>query len=483
MTDLSGVNEALKSGYTIKLENRGPRSSGLTFELKTVFDEMAKKGLIKDKDGKGLTQEDALNMYAKLNEIHQSEGMDTNYSQMQAGQEIKYSAEQLLALAESSGYEVVESTPETTVQASVNELPEDMNINHPPVVYQPEDEPKPQLSSLPKGAKQKLRDIKNVGPEGSKETVVTTKNKDGVKVYHQVETDPKTGEAKMGKRLAVDGRGLKKNEYYAIDETIPYGAEVDTNKTVDGKKDVMTYTVKEKDGKTNRYTMVQNEDKTYTKGELLVPIYGSNKFMSQSALNKHISPLFPNGVPEGVEVQLMDINGNATPIFKKDGQTLTSSQLRQLAQVEVKEDAAEVTTPTEVKTKKDKNKSKITDEFRTQIKTMRTGVSGLDYSISDDGNIKVNGNVSLINSDFLAIQHDIYHDKKTGIYRKANCKSRSSSILSHEYTLMKQNLCLNQALYNQLSQKSELTEAEQNFMQRHEQAMHEFLTTAKSSVK
>ncbi len=328
MTDLSGVNEALKSGYTIKLENRGPRSSGITFELKTIFDEMAKKGLIKDKDGKGLTKQDALNMYAKLNEIHKADGKATNYTRMQAGQEFSYSAEQLLALAEASGYEVVEAGLEAAPEPEAEPEPE--SEPQPEPEPEPVPDPKPQLSTLPKGAKQELRDIKNIGPEGSKETVVTTKNKDGVKVYHQVETDPDTGEAKMGKRLAVDGRGLKKNEYYAIDETIPDGAEVDTNKTVDGKKDVMTYTVKEKDGKTHRYTMVQNEDKTYTKGELLVPIYGSNKFMSRSALNKLVASVFPNGMPEGVEVQVLDLSGSPTCIYKKDGQTLTSSQLRKL---------------------------------------------------------------------------------------------------------------------------------------------------------
>lgn len=349
MTDLNGVNNALQNGYTIKLENRGSRSSGITFELKAVFDEMAKKGLIKDKDGNGLTKQDAMNMYNKLNEIHKADGKATNYTRMQAGQEFSYSTEQLLELIEASGYEVVqeeskgdvpsEKVPDLTVQpeekeADIVELPKEMDINHPPVEYEsePEPAPKPQLEKVPDDAKMEKRDIVNIGDKGSKEVVVTTKNKDGVKVYRQAVQDPETNEIVYGSRLAVDTRGAKKNEYYAIDETIPDGVEVDTNKTVDGKKNQMTYTIKDENGKTHRYSMVQNDDGTYAKGEELVSVCGSGKFISQTALNKLVATIFPKGLPEGVEVQVMDRNGETTPIFKKDGKLLNNAELRKLAQ-------------------------------------------------------------------------------------------------------------------------------------------------------
>lgn len=34
----NGVNEAFNAGHIVKLQNRGPKSSGITFELKSVFD-------------------------------------------------------------------------------------------------------------------------------------------------------------------------------------------------------------------------------------------------------------------------------------------------------------------------------------------------------------------------------------------------------------------------------------------------------------
>lgn len=107
MTNLNGVNDALKNGLTIKLENRGKSSSGIIVELKSVFDEMTKIGLIKDKDGKGITKREAFNMYQKLNEIHQTTGKSTNYTKMHVGQEFQYTKEELIQLAEASGFEIV----------------------------------------------------------------------------------------------------------------------------------------------------------------------------------------------------------------------------------------------------------------------------------------------------------------------------------------------------------------------------------------
>lgn len=107
----NGINEVFNAGFNVKLQNRGPKSSGITFELKSVFDEMAKQGLIKDTDGKGLTKQDALNLYAKLNEMHQQTNRATNYTRMQVGQEFNYTSEEMKALAQAAGYEIIEQAP------------------------------------------------------------------------------------------------------------------------------------------------------------------------------------------------------------------------------------------------------------------------------------------------------------------------------------------------------------------------------------
>lgn len=218
--------------------------------------------------------------------------------------------------------ETIETTPEPKVQKEdpINVTPQ-------------EDTPIPEqsvLSTLPKNAKQQIRDIVNVGESGSKETVAIVKDKNGVKCYYQVETNPQTGEVMLGRRLAADTRGLRQDEYYTVDDTIGNGAEVDTDKTVDGKKDVMTYTIKEDDQK-KRYTMIKNDDGTYRQGEQVFDIIGSNRFISKSSLDAQVKEILGGAeLPKGVDVQVLSSNGTDTIIFKKDGQRLSGSDLKAL---------------------------------------------------------------------------------------------------------------------------------------------------------
>ena len=110
----NGVNQAFLNGLKVKLGSHGKKSSGITFELKSVFDEMAKKGLIKDTDGKGLSKQDAANLYAELNKMHEATNRDTNYAKMKVGQEFDYTADEMKALAKAAGYEIVEPESEET---------------------------------------------------------------------------------------------------------------------------------------------------------------------------------------------------------------------------------------------------------------------------------------------------------------------------------------------------------------------------------
>lgn len=96
---VDSINNVFKTGQKIELQNRGSKSSGITFELKSVFDDLAKQGIIKDTDGKGLTKQDALNLYNMLNQILQNTGRATNYTTMQTGQSFEYSADEMKALA------------------------------------------------------------------------------------------------------------------------------------------------------------------------------------------------------------------------------------------------------------------------------------------------------------------------------------------------------------------------------------------------
>ena len=134
------------NNYNIKIQNRGTKQSGITFELKNIFDEMAKQNLIKDKDGKGVTKEEAQNLYAVLNKMHQETNRATNYTSMSDGTEFSYTAEEMTTLAQAAGYEIVEqevkpkeqNEPEI-IQPEIVPLEEEHVDEHPPVIYQGDD--------------------------------------------------------------------------------------------------------------------------------------------------------------------------------------------------------------------------------------------------------------------------------------------------------------------------------------------------------
>ena len=48
----NNIDGIFKSSYQVKLQNRGAKQSGITFELKSIFDEMTKQGVIKTQTAK-----------------------------------------------------------------------------------------------------------------------------------------------------------------------------------------------------------------------------------------------------------------------------------------------------------------------------------------------------------------------------------------------------------------------------------------------
>ncbi len=338
---VNDINGAFQNGYQIKLQNRGARSSGITFELKAIFDEMVQKGIITDKDNNGLTKEEAQNLYAVLNKMHKDTNRATNYTTMRVGQEFTYNAEEMKALAVAAGYEIV--TQESTDPQS--EVPVDQGGSNPvieedadPVVLPEIKEEVPVLEEIEIPAtvitdlteifddsKISSRDIINVGEAGSKEQVLRVKHDDGTVTYHEVVTDKNTGGQSLGHRLVSNDRGWAKNEFYAVGDTIPNGAEVDP-KMVDNQKDVPTFTEKDANGKTQRFAMVLQEDGTYAKGDRLIDVAGSKNFKTETAINNELVKRFNNSnvtfdglASKGVSVQYVNSNGIEQIVFKKDG--------------------------------------------------------------------------------------------------------------------------------------------------------------------
>lgn len=117
---VDGINVGqFQQSQKIKLK----QGSSITGELKTIFDEMLKKGLIKDVNGDGFTKAELKNMYAMLNQIHKDSNRSTDYTKMGVGTEFDYTAEEMQKLAESAGFEVVQTSAEV-IEDEVIEDPE-----------------------------------------------------------------------------------------------------------------------------------------------------------------------------------------------------------------------------------------------------------------------------------------------------------------------------------------------------------------------
>ena len=116
----NGINGlSFTQGQKITLK----QGSSITGELKTIFDEMLKKGLIEDVNGDGFTKAELKNMYDMLNKIHKESNRSTDYTKMGVGTEFDYTAEEMKKLAESAGFEVVQTSAEV-IEDEVIEDPE-----------------------------------------------------------------------------------------------------------------------------------------------------------------------------------------------------------------------------------------------------------------------------------------------------------------------------------------------------------------------
>ncbi len=90
----------------VNLQKRG-RHSGITYDLRDDFIDLANKGIIKDKDGK-FTKKDAYNLYLALDKIQKQKKLNTNYHHMKGGSKFDYSEKEVEDMIKAAGYDIVD---------------------------------------------------------------------------------------------------------------------------------------------------------------------------------------------------------------------------------------------------------------------------------------------------------------------------------------------------------------------------------------
>ncbi len=328
---VDAINNVFKSGQKIELQNRGAKSSGITFELKSVFDDLAKQGLIKDKDGKGLTKQDALNLYNMLNQIHQNTGRATNYTTMQTGQSFDYTAEEMKALAEAAGYELVESEEKPTPKyPEILDASQDKPVLLGDAVPDIDNSEIKMSKDMQRAATESLVDtlggkIINRSVDGQKQDIAVVEI-DGQKVRREINDD-----GTLGDTLAAT-KTFGKNKYISGD--FPPETRI-LEREVNGKKQQIGIYEDENGNKVRQ--LVEKDPKTGKSylGENLVMVSsaGKNKYVTESKFNTQIREMLKLGVdeklPEDLKAEYVSSGGETFMVFKKDGKIMSGTELKE----------------------------------------------------------------------------------------------------------------------------------------------------------
>lgn len=327
---VDGINNIFKTGQKIELKDRGAKGSGITFELKSVFEELSKQGIIKDKDGKGLTKQDALNLYNTLNKIHQDTNRASNYTTMQVGQSFDYSAEELKAMAEAAGYEIVaqgeEGAPANpdALDPSKDEpagLPTETSISDEPL-----DKPQGNQRAQTEAMIDKLGGkIIERSVNGQKQDIAVVEI-DGQTVRREINED-----GTLGDNLAAT-KTFGKNEYISGD--FPPETKV-LEREVNGKKQQIGIYEDENGNKMRRLVEQDPNTGEYRLGDNLVAIStaGKNKYITQTEMDNRMRQALGladnEAIPEDIKGEFVSIGGEPTLVFKQDGKVMDNAQLKE----------------------------------------------------------------------------------------------------------------------------------------------------------
>lgn len=232
---------------------------------------------------------------------------------------------------------------------------------------------------------------------------------------------------------------------------------------IDNKKQEY-YIYKDNEGKKQRCT-IDEEGNIHKLITISNPALGRKEFVTEDTLKNTIGI---STLPAGVSCEY-DNSGNL--VFKgKNGEILNADDVKNYKPVE------------KVKTtKKKSNTPKVDKDY---ISTMQSGVTGLMYSIQE-GKIQKKGSVSLFGNTIERLSRqsknlffETFNNNHSATMRKiigSKNENENFNILQQKYTVFKQNLSLDLAIYQDLSKKSEITDAEKKFMDNFEQRLQRFI--------
>lgn len=136
------------------------------------------------------------------------------------------------------------------------------------------------------------------------------------------------------------------------------------------------------------------------------------------------------------------------------------------------------------KGKKSKAKSEPQKVDKEYISTLQSGVSGLEYTITEDkvqkrGRVSMTGNaIDQFERNSKKLAGGVFSDDYNSTIRKiigSKNENEPQNMLTSKYRKYKQNLSIDLAIYQDLAQKPETTDAEKKFMNNFEQRFQNYI--------
>lgn len=136
------------------------------------------------------------------------------------------------------------------------------------------------------------------------------------------------------------------------------------------------------------------------------------------------------------------------------------------------------------KGKKSKAKSEPQKVDKEYISTLQSGVSGLEYSIEENkvqkrGRVSMTGNaIDQFERNSKKLAGGVFSDDYNSTIRKiigSKNENEPQNMLTSKYRKYKQNLSIDLAIYQDLAQKPETTDAEKKFMNNFEQRFQNYI--------
>lgn len=311
--------------------------------------------------------------------------------------------------------------------------------------------------------------VSQVSTENAEETVTNNDSKPAVKPQQEEQatsTPPVKIDYKTGPTLEEnpDYDKIARGQTELLrEQTIKNLNGKSAHNIIDNKKQEY-YIYKDNEGNKQRCT-IDEEGNIHKLITISNPALGRKEFVTEDTLKNTIGI---STLPAGVSCEY-DNSGNL--VFKgKNGEILNADDVKNYKPIE------------KVKTTKKKSNTPTVD--KDYISTMQSGVTGLMYSIHE-GKIQKKGSVSLVGNTIEQLSRqsknlffEAFNNNHSATMRKiigSKNENENFNILQQKYTAFKQNLSLDLAIYQDLSKKSEITDAEKKFMDNFEQRLQRFI--------